>query len=48
MEQAKKYYLNAQISEELYLLLKEKAEKENRSLAAQFVWELEKLFKLKE
>ena len=41
----KKYYLNSEISEELYLWLKNKAEKEKRSLTAQFVWELEQLKK---
>lgn len=41
--EAKKYYLNAEVPEDVYLWLKEKAEKERRSVTAQFIWELEQL-----
>lgn len=41
MEQ-KKYYLNGEISEDLYLWLKAEAEKDKRSMTQEFIWILEK------
>ena len=44
MENKKFYFSSIEVSEELYLAVKTKAENENRSIIQQIVWELKKIF----
>lgn len=48
MENKKFWFSSMEVPEELYNLVKEKSEKENRSISQQVIWELKKAMGLAE